>query len=119
MLGGTDFAYGGAETGSTPQNPNNLKSWFPAPSQIQLISLPSSSRNSSAAVQATANALYTLSIGSNDLLDILGQTGLTAQQQTTDVNDAVANEIIFINAGRGRREDLWCSASPISARRPM
>ena len=42
------------------------------------------------------NALYTLSIGSNDVLDILASPGLTAQQQTTDVDDAVANEIAFV-----------------------
>ena len=45
----------------------------------------------------SANALYTLSVGSNDIDDILSVSGLTAQQQTTDINDAVANEIAFVN----------------------
>jgi phospholipase/lecithinase/hemolysin len=89
LLGGTDFAYGGAETGMTPQNANNPK--------IQAISLPSQFVQFHAAVpNPAANALYTLSIGSNDLLGILASSGLTAQQQTTDVNDAVANAIAFV-----------------------
>ena len=46
----------------------------------------------------SANALYTISIGANDLLAILSSTGLTAAQQTTDVTDAVTNEIGFIKS---------------------
>ena len=89
LTGGTDFAYGGAETGATPQNANDPK--------IQAISLPSQILQFEAAVpHPSANALYTLSIGGNDLFDILAATGLTASQQTTDVNDAVANAIGFI-----------------------
>ena len=37
-----------------------------------------------------------MSIGANDLLGILGNTSLTSQQQTSDVSDAVANEITFV-----------------------
>jgi phospholipase/lecithinase/hemolysin len=48
------------------------------------------------APRPSPNALYTLSIGSNDVLDILASPGLTTQQQTTDVDDAVANEIAFV-----------------------
>ena len=89
LIGGTDFAYGGAETGTTPQNAGNL--------QIQAISLPAQVTQFHAAVpNPSSAALYTLSIGSNDLLDILANPGLTTQQQTTDVNDAVANEISFV-----------------------
>ncbi len=101
LVGGTDFAYGGAETGLTPQNANDT--------EIQAISLPSQILQFQAAVpQPSANAIYTLSIGSNDLLDILGATGLTTQQQTTDVNAAVANEIAFIKqlAGDGAKNLL-------------
>ena len=89
LIGGTDFAYGGAETGTTPQNAGNL--------QIQAISLPAQVTQFHAAVpNPSSTALYTLSIGSVDLLDILANPGLTTQQQTTDVNDAVANEISFV-----------------------
>jgi phospholipase/lecithinase/hemolysin len=89
VAGGTDFAYGGADTGPTPQNANDP--------EVQEISLPSQIVQFQTAVPSpSANALYTLSIGSNDLLDILGNTGLTAQQQAVDVSDAVANEISFV-----------------------
>ena len=90
LVGGSDFAYGGAETGPTPQNAGDPK--------IQAISLPSQFQQFQAAVSnPSANALYTLSVGANDVLGILASTGLTAQQQTTDINDAVANEIAFVN----------------------
>src|ERR1700733_12893374 len=90
LAGGTDFAFGGAEPGPTPQNASDPK--------IQAISLPAQIVQFQTAVHsAPASALYTLSIGSNDLLGILGTNGLTTQQQTTDVNDAVANEIGFVN----------------------
>lgn len=91
LLGGTDFAYGGAETGNTPQNGSNTK--------LQAISLQAQLKQFQTQVSKPAtNALYTLSVGSNDLLDILSTPNLTTQQQTTDVNDAVANEISFVNS---------------------
>nr|WP_294527081.1 SGNH/GDSL hydrolase family protein [uncultured Rhodopila sp.] len=91
LTGGTDFAYGGAETGLTPQNTTDPK--------IQAISLPAQLTQFQKQVTTpAANALYTLSIGSNDLLDILGTPGLSADQQATDVNDAVANEISFVKS---------------------
>jgi hypothetical protein len=40
------------------------------------------------APRPSPNALYTLSIGSNDVLDILASPGLTTQQQTTDVDES-------------------------------
>jgi phospholipase/lecithinase/hemolysin len=90
LAGGTDFAYGGAETGSTPQNADDQ--------EIQAISLPAQLSEFQARISSpSADALYTVSIGANDLLDILSETGLSAQQQTADVNAAVANEISFIN----------------------
>jgi len=89
LAGGTDFAYGGAETGSTPQNGGDLR--------IQAISLPTQLGQFKARVPApSANALYTVSIGANDLLGILAKPNLTTQQQTADVNAAVANEIDFV-----------------------
>jgi phospholipase/lecithinase/hemolysin len=90
LTGGTDFAYGGAETGPTPQNAGDP--------EIQAISLPAQLVQFETAVpHPAANALYTLSIGANDLLSILADTGLSAQQQTADVTDAVANEVSFVN----------------------
>ncbi len=89
LAGGTNFAYGGAETGPTPQNLTDPT--------IQAISLPAQLKELQTGVPTpSATALYTLSIGSNDLLDILSTNGLSAQQQTTDVTDAVANEISFV-----------------------
>jgi phospholipase/lecithinase/hemolysin len=90
LAGGTDFAFGGAETGSTPQNAD-----LPA---YAAISLPAQlSEFQTQVPKPSANALYTLSVGANDIDDILATTTLTAQQQTTDVDDAVANEIAFVN----------------------
>ena len=44
--------------------------------------------------------------------------GLTAQQQTTDVDDAVANEISFVNSSSPAVQRTWsCLTCPISARR--
>lgn len=90
LAGGTDFAYGGAETGSTPQNATEP--------EILAISLPAQLTEFQTDIpKPSATALYTLSIGANDILDILSTPSLTAAQQTTDVNDAVANEISFVN----------------------
>src|SRR5580704_8268945 len=89
LAGGTDFAYGGAETGTTPQNASDP--------EILAISLPAQIVAFQTEVpKPSPNALYTLSIGSNDVLDILASPSLTAQQQITDVDDAVANEIAFV-----------------------
>ncbi len=101
LLGGNDFAYGGAETGSTPQNSGDVA--------LDAISLPSQLvQFDTEDPDPSSHALYTLSIGSNDLLDILAANDLSAQQQTTDVDDSVNNEISFINslAGDGARDML-------------
>nr|WP_321984842.1 DUF4214 domain-containing protein [uncultured Lichenicoccus sp.] len=98
---GNDFAYGGAETGPTPQNASDPG--------VQAISLPAQLTQFQAKVSSPpANALYTISIGSNDLLDIIADTALTAQQQVTDVAAAVANEIGFVRqlVGDGARNLL-------------
>ncbi len=88
LAGGTDFAYGGALTGPTPQDSD------PA---ILAISLPTQLAQFKAQVpNPSANALYALSVGANDLLAILSTPGLTAQQQAADVNAAVANAVGFV-----------------------
>lgn len=87
---GTDFAYGGAETGATPQNASSP--------EYTAISLPAQLAQFKLQVpNPSPTALYTLSIGSNDIDSILA-TSLTSAQQTTDINDAVSNEISFVKS---------------------
>jgi phospholipase/lecithinase/hemolysin len=86
LAGGTDFAYGGAETGQTSVhtlNPTDLPSQF---GQF-LAQVPS----------PQAGALYGVWIGSNDVLDIANNTSLTAPQQQSDVSAAVNNEVSVIS----------------------
>lgn len=97
LAGGTDFAYGGAHTGQTSEhtaNPTDLSSQY---DQFRVqVSSPQ------------AGALYAISIGSNDVLDVANDTSLTQDQQQTDVAAAVNNEISTINAmvSRGTRNLL-------------
>jgi phospholipase/lecithinase/hemolysin len=89
-LGGTDYAFGGAETGSTPQNAGNLK--------VAAISLPAQLALFEAEPGTPSpTALYTLWIGGNDIFDILADPSLTPTQQDTDVTDAVNNEMHAVN----------------------
>jgi phospholipase/lecithinase/hemolysin len=87
LSGGTDFAYGGAETGQTPThtlNPTDL------PSQVsQFVSQVPSPQ---------AGALYAVWIGANDVLDIANNTSLTPSQQQAGVSAAVNNETAAISA---------------------
>jgi phospholipase/lecithinase/hemolysin len=81
LAGGTDYAYGGAETGPTAVhavNPTDL------PSQVGqfVASVPNPS----------PTALYTVWAGSNDVLDIANSTETPAQQQAA-VQQAVNNEV--------------------------
>jgi phospholipase/lecithinase/hemolysin len=85
LTGGTDFAYGGAETGATAvhaENPTDL------PSQL--------GQFAAAAPSPSPNALYTVWAGSNDVLDIANST-LTPTQQQASVQQAVSNETSFIS----------------------
>ena len=91
LLGGNDFAYGGATTGTAPENDTDP--------QTLAISLPTQLTSFQTEVpKPSANALYTLSIGANDLLGILDTSGLSAAQQSTDVSDSVTNEISFVKS---------------------
>jgi phospholipase/lecithinase/hemolysin len=97
LKGGTDFAYGGAETGQTPVhtlNPTDLSSQY---AQF-LAQVPS----------PQPNALYAVWSGSNDVLDIANDTTLTPQQQQADVAAAVKNEVSVIGglAGHGAQNLL-------------
>jgi phospholipase/lecithinase/hemolysin len=85
LAGGTDYAYGGAETGGTSvhaANPSDL------PSQLGqfVASVPNPS----------ATALYTVWAGSNDVLDIANSTQ-TPDQQQASVQQAANNEVGFID----------------------
>ncbi len=91
LSGGTDFAYGGAETGQTPThtlNPTDLSA------QVTQFAAQVASPQ--------PNSLYTVWAGSNDVLDIANNASLTPTQQQTDVKAAVANEVAGIQALAGR-----------------
>jgi phospholipase/lecithinase/hemolysin len=97
LAGGTDFAYGGGETGQTPThtlNPTDLPSQF-TQFQTQVAS-------------PQAGALYAIWIGSNDVLDIANNSSLTPAQQQADVAAAVNNEVSVIGglAARGAQNLL-------------
>ncbi|MDB5400623.1 MAG: hypothetical protein JWQ55_2641 [Rhodopila sp.] len=84
LAGGTDYAYGAAETGTTPAhiaNPTDL------PSQLAqfVANVPNPS----------PNALYTVWAGSNDVLDIANAAETPAQQQAS-IQQAVTNETATI-----------------------
>jgi phospholipase/lecithinase/hemolysin len=83
--GGTDYAYGGAQTGKTPVHPAN-----PSDLPAQLAQFEARVPHPSPA------ALYTVWAGSNDVLDIANSTE-TPAQQAASVQQAVTNEIGFID----------------------
>jgi phospholipase/lecithinase/hemolysin len=89
QLGGTDYAYGTAETGATPVHTANTFDLTGTGGQI--------SQFQSAHPTADPNALYTIWIGSNDLLDILTSGGAPSQDDA-DVAAAVTNVDNAINA---------------------
>jgi phospholipase/lecithinase/hemolysin len=114
LAGGTDFAYGGAETGTTAvhaQNPTDL------PSQL--------GQFEAAVPSPSPTALYTVWAGSNDVLDIANSTTLTSAQQQASVQQAVANETNFISglAADGAKDIVVLDvpnlgATPYEAARP-
>lgn len=83
LSGGTDFAYGGATTGTTPAHATNP---LDLPSQLQQFQAE--------VPHPVTGALYTVWIGANDLFDILGNSSV---DQMASVNAAVANEMKFIS----------------------
>jgi phospholipase/lecithinase/hemolysin len=85
LAGGSDFAYGGAETGQTPAhtlNPTDLASQY----DQFLTQVPS----------PQPGALYAIWIGANDVLDITNDSSLTPAEQQADVGAAVQNEVSVI-----------------------
>ena len=85
LSGGTDYAYGGAQTGATLVHPiTPTTPPIDLPSQIAQFQ----------AIYSTApsSALYTLDIGANDIFQILG-AGLSAADTNTALGQAVANTL--------------------------
>ncbi len=84
LQGGTDYAYAGAETGANPQHtalPTDL------PSQLLQFELNTP--------RPSANALYTVWAGSNDILG-LADSSLTPAQQQAGAQQAANNEVSMI-----------------------
>jgi phospholipase/lecithinase/hemolysin len=90
MAGGTDYAFGGATTGSSYTNNSEVPNL-----ELQVGSFLMGNGGS-----APSDALYTFSIGANDLFAILGgQTGgLTAAQAAGAAAQVVANEAAALAA---------------------
>ena len=85
LLGGTDFAYGGGEAGAEP-----LHSLSPLdlPAQLAQFALQDP--------HPAANALYTLSIGGNDVIDAVPAYAAHPASAVADVQAAVGDELSFI-----------------------
>jgi phospholipase/lecithinase/hemolysin len=81
LVGGTDYAYGEAETGTTPVHTANATDLTGPTGQVAQFQASHPS--------ADPNALYTIWIGSNDLLDIL--TDAPQSQYGADIAAAVGN----------------------------
>lgn len=83
LTGGTDFAYGGAQTGTTPVH------------GVTPIDLPGQLLVFAAVVRghAPSGALYTLSIGGNDLMAAVGASAAT---QAKVVSQAASNTGAFL-----------------------
>lgn len=95
LTGGTDFAFGGAETGQTASH------------TVSPLDLPAQLAEFAAAVKfkAPSRALYTLSIGGNDLLDVIGAG---AALEGKKVTQAANNAALFLGglAAMGARHFL-------------
>ena len=95
LAGGTDFAVGGAQTGAFGAYPGSPGDLLPAPgnpaaaSQLGMfaadVPLPA------------ANALYTLSIGGNDLMTVFAMDSGNPAQMAADATTVAANIAVFIS----------------------
>ncbi|MGC8525055.1 MAG: SGNH/GDSL hydrolase family protein, partial [Acidibrevibacterium sp.] len=85
LAGGTDFAVGGAQTGTTPVHTANLSD---LPAQLAAFQ--------TAVPTPASGALYTLWIGANDLFSILGTPGISQATAIADANAAVSNVVTFV-----------------------
>ena len=85
LAGGRDFAYGGAEAGNEP-----LHTVLPIDLPSQLVQFVADDPH------PQANALYTLSIGANDLLDAIPVFASNPAGAEADIQAAVNNEVTFL-----------------------
>ncbi|HJS84741.1 MAG TPA: SGNH/GDSL hydrolase family protein [Acetobacteraceae bacterium] len=85
LRGGSDFAYGSAETGATPLH---AEAPIDLPSQLSQFNL--------ANPKPQADALYTLSIGNNDVLDSISAFPTDTATALVNIADAAENETKFI-----------------------
>jgi phospholipase/lecithinase/hemolysin len=85
LQGGTDYAYGGAESG--PTLVHTVEPLLDLPTQIAefKVNVP----------HPSSGALFVLWIGANDLIDILG-ANLSSSDQNTAINDIMTNEEAFL-----------------------
>jgi phospholipase/lecithinase/hemolysin len=99
LAGGTDYAYGGAQTGTTPFHTANSTDLTGAAGQL--------SQFEAAHTTADPNALYTIWIGSNDLRAIAGSNA-TSSQIAAGIGAAVVNidSTIAALAGEGAKDFL-------------
>jgi phospholipase/lecithinase/hemolysin len=83
--GGTDYAYGGAETGQEPLH-TALPIDLPAQLAEFLVQTP----------HPSAHALYALSIGANDVIDAIPTYVTNPTEALSDIKTAVGNETAFV-----------------------
>jgi phospholipase/lecithinase/hemolysin len=95
LHGGTDFAYGGAESGPTMVHGVATDDVIDLPSQLAQFALD--------VKHPKPGALYVLWIGSNDLFDILAATPpLSPANVAKTVNEVVNNELAAVAVLRAR-----------------
>ena len=86
LLGGTDYAYGGAESG-----PTSVHDISPLDLPAQLVQFKAN------VAHPKSDALFVLWIGANDLFDMLSKN-LTASQTSHAISDVMRNEEAFVTA---------------------
>ena len=85
LAGGTDFAVGGAQTGTTPVHAANASD---LPGQLAAFQ--------AAVPHPASGALYTLWIGANDLFSILGTPNITTAAAEAGARAAAPNVVNFV-----------------------
>jgi phospholipase/lecithinase/hemolysin len=107
LAGGTDFAVGGAETGAFGAYTGSPGDLLPAPGNPPITS--QLGMFTAAVPHPAANALYTLSIGSNDIKTILTQDAGNPARAMADASSVIGNIATFIGdlaAGGARNFDV-------------
>jgi phospholipase/lecithinase/hemolysin len=98
LQGGTDFAFAGATTGQNPSTSTTV-------GDLQWQRINYAAQNP---LPPQPDALYTLSIGSNDVLDAVNTFATDPQAAHAEITQAVSNEALFVYdlAGQGVRNFL-------------